>query len=431
MIVFLMGVVSPLVLGYCLLRLFAPRLGMVAQMSIGAGIGAGVISCCFFISLMTGLPSLLLEGLALIAAVTFCPKQRVRQVPILWTSSDKLLGVIFGLAAIAGGLAFCAQLWNQPHGGWDSFAIWNVRARFLASPLWRDSFSGFLIYSHPDYPLLLAGFIARIWRSTGGRELAAPALAAALFTFGTVGVLVASLALLKGRTQGFLAGILLLSTHFFVAHGASEYADVPVGFFILCTVAAFALAMRYSDQPWLLVLIGLSAGLAAWTKNEGWILIVAVAAISLLMCRRHVRQIALIAAGLAPVLAIILCFKIRLATANDFVSGRSLHSLVTLISNPARYLEVGRGLLLATDFLIPVLGVAICSLCSLRGEISMRSTALICAVALGIVLAGYCATLIISPWEIQWQVRTTLNRLLLQLLPAALFTVFLGLRKIA
>src|SRR5438128_7423421 len=102
------------------------------------------------------------------------------------------------------------------------------------------------------------------------------------FTFGSMGLAYGSLTLLRSRGQGLLAGIVLLGTPFLIKHGASQYADVPLGFFFLATLVLFSLREREAgDRNGLPALAGLMAGLAAWTKNEGsfFVLVVLVARI--------------------------------------------------------------------------------------------------------------------------------------------------------
>ena len=98
-----------------------------------------------------------------------------------------------------------------------------------------------------------------------------------VFTFATVGVLYSSVSILRSRTQGALAALLLLGTNFFILHGTSQFADVPLGFFFLATLALLALPEVWpDDRPRLLLLAGVTAGLSAWTKNEGFLFIVAI-----------------------------------------------------------------------------------------------------------------------------------------------------------
>ena len=93
---------------------------------------------------------------------------------VVWTLRFNLAfnsGMAFsrgrGLGPVIGALALvvvvaCAVLlvdWigAHPHGRWDAWAIWNLRAKFLATPSdrWRDAFDPVVSWSHPDYPLLL------------------------------------------------------------------------------------------------------------------------------------------------------------------------------------------------------------------------------------------------------------------------------------
>jgi len=74
-----------------------------------------------------------------------------------------------GLAIVAGLLCVIylpvvrEHLRATPHGAWDAWAIWNLRARFLAGPgdAWRAAFDDALAWSHTDYPLLLPATVAR------------------------------------------------------------------------------------------------------------------------------------------------------------------------------------------------------------------------------------------------------------------------------
>src|SRR5207253_96096 len=138
---------------------------------------------------------------------------------------------------------FAFQSLAAPHGEVDALTIWNLRARFLArtggEPL--DAFINLLATHVPDYPLLLPASIARVWHYLGDEPAMVPVLTAMLFTFAGVGLVASSLGLLRTKGQGLLAGIVLLGTPFLIRHGASQYADVPLGFFFVATLAAFCL----------------------------------------------------------------------------------------------------------------------------------------------------------------------------------------------
>jgi len=75
--------------------------------------------------------------------------------------------------------SFAATSRVFPHAGWDAWAIWNIRARFLfrTEPgQWTDAFADQLSYSHPDYPLLLPLSVSRAWTFIGEETVLVPIL---------------------------------------------------------------------------------------------------------------------------------------------------------------------------------------------------------------------------------------------------------------
>jgi 4-amino-4-deoxy-L-arabinose transferase-like glycosyltransferase len=86
-----------------------------------------------------------------------------------------------------------------------------------------------------------------------------------------------SLALLRTTRQAVLAVLILLGTQFLITHGASQYADVPWGFFMLATTVLVFLHDRASGRTrGLVALAGTAAGFAAWTKNEGLLFLASI-----------------------------------------------------------------------------------------------------------------------------------------------------------
>ncbi len=181
----------------------------------------------------------------------------------------------FYLLLISGTLVLILISILYPHGNWDAWAIWNNRARFIfrGAENWQDGFSPLLGWSHPDYPLLLPLAIARGWFYLGEETPWVPSALALLFTLSTTGILVSSLSPIKSSSQGYLAGILLLGTPFFLIHGASQYADIPLAFYLLSGIALLSLSdRRPANNYGASILAGLLIGFSAWTKNEGQVL---------------------------------------------------------------------------------------------------------------------------------------------------------------
>lgn len=424
------------------------------------GLGLGMSSCVFFVCLVTvgeernGVASVDLALLVFLAAIFLLAAKNKRKaqdssLSLAGSSSRSTsnwesewvsgLGFLFSLGVAL--VVFRRLLMDDPHGGWDAWAIWNLRARFLfrGGDHWKDSFSNYLAWSHPDYPLLIPAVIARGWNYLGNDSTIVPGLISALFTFGTVGLLYSSLLVLRGKTQACLAGMLLLSTPIFVRHGASQYADVPLAFFILACTVLVSLRGRVSvEDDNLSFLIGMTAGFAAWTKNEGLLFLLSLMCAHLSVMGRalgwknYLRKVAPMVAGLSSVLVIIVYFKVRLAPSNYMF--QQMGSISNRLQDYSRYfliavyfgtgfLEFGRWFISAIPLLLfyaLVLGTEIGQHEKLNMAISLLT--------LSLTLTGYFLAYVITPSDLRWQLNTSLSRLILQIWPSLIFVSFLVIR---
>ncbi|OQY04843.1 MAG: hypothetical protein B6I22_08605 [Desulfobacteraceae bacterium 4572_123] len=221
--------------------------------------------------------------------------------------------IVLSLIAI---ISFVLRVINDPHGSWDAWNIYNLGARFIyrGSAKWATGFSNPYSWSLPDHPLLITGGVARIWSYVGIETLMAPVVQAFLFTSATVLLIVFSLSRLQNKYQGLIAGMVLLGTPFFIYNGSSLVADVPVSFYILATVVLYCLIdERPDEKPRLIFICGAMAGFAAWTKDEGLLLIISIffARFILITLRKgpgvFLKEAAIFSAGLTPVLHCISC----------------------------------------------------------------------------------------------------------------------------
>jgi len=190
--------------------------------------------------------------------------------------------LVLGVTAATALFGAVNFMFRNPHGLWDAWAIWNLRARFLfrGAAHWTDAFSPDLFWSSPDYPPAVPGMIANAWKFVGGESLWAPMALALLFGAATLITLVIGLHKLSGPRAAIVGGLCLLGTPLFITHGASQYADLPAAFFMLAAL----LCLLLHDVPTFshrnrLIWAGLFAALAAWTKNEGLLFLVVVFAV--------------------------------------------------------------------------------------------------------------------------------------------------------
>ncbi|MCX6627022.1 MAG: hypothetical protein NTW28_05270 [Candidatus Solibacter sp.] len=177
----MMGLVALLLaalLGYCGVRLGLPCDGTrspwtpLLHASLGIGLGAGLTACLYFLLLAGGVANLSVivgcELVAQCAAGALLLRRRSASPPggspaaLLSFSWNWLmaLGLAAMLALLLVGFANTSEL--NPQGGWDAFAIWNLRARFLIhTETWNYAVTALPVGTHTEYPLLLSPSLPR------------------------------------------------------------------------------------------------------------------------------------------------------------------------------------------------------------------------------------------------------------------------------
>src|SRR5688572_1487885 len=197
-------------------------------------------------------------------------------------------------------------------------------------------------WTHPDYPLLVPASVARAWAFVGKDEPFAAALVSSMFGVATLGLLVGAVSRLRNRTVAFVGGLVLLGTPFFVTFLSNQHADIPLGFYILGTLVLIACTHQQADAWRLSALAGMTAGFAAWTKNEGLLFVVVVGAVCVVggLGRRSRRTLAAFLAGLVVALLPVVYFKLAIAPPNDVLASGPWERLHTIVDGARHRLIV-------------------------------------------------------------------------------------------
>lgn len=420
----------------------------VLAAALSPGLGIGLASVVYFVLLLLiadhGFAVAADAGIWCVADVWLlagllarrgkAPERQARAsesaAPVLWRPA---LGVTAaGCLILLGvvGVSFYLHTAVNPHGEWDAWAIWNLRARSIArgAPNWAAVFSPALDWSNPDYPLLLPLTVARLWAYSGRESAVVPAVVAMLFCLSSLAVLVVSIGRLRGWSVGLLSGMVLLMARTYVFQSACQCADVPIGFFILVTTCFVATGLRAPQPASALLIAGCAAGLAAWTKNEGLVLLVWVVLVSMVPASR-LRKLAHAAAGAAAPGSALTVFKLSLAPPNYLLGGQSLSDILAKLVDSSRWT-------LVMDRLTPLVprwgavpGGALASLglaVALTARLDRRAVTYAGA-GLGLVLAmlvSYSLVYVITPKPLDWQIATSFDRLFTQLWPTLVWAAF-------
>jgi 4-amino-4-deoxy-L-arabinose transferase-like glycosyltransferase len=447
------GVISLIfaaLVGYLLVRTFSPLGNHALTWLLAPGIGLGVTSVTLFLTLLVANQTdlnylLMLDGMLLVLASMLFLRLRTSTQSISTRHGavvpDRLVSLLFyGGMALAGSLYLTLTVTN-PHGNWDAWVIWNVRARFLvrAGENWLQGFSTNLV--HPDYPLLITGSVSRAWVYGDTETALIPTLIAATFTLATVVMLYVSIKMFRGPEVAMVAVLVVIVSPRFVLVGVAQYADIPLSYFILTALLLTYLRSHFpASQNKLLILAGLAAGMAAWTKNEGILFLVSFVGGRLLMTVRAQGlaglrdEIVYLTLGIGPMLAALLYFKLQVTPQNDLVGGQGSTTFDRLVDLD-RYVTIA-GFYATQMAWFVLFGFPFFLRYLLKNTRQRRNEdaqfeVTTGAVILALQFLGYLAIYIITPRDLYWQLGSSLPRLLLHLWPAFLLTSSLLIYPVA
>ena len=455
------SILLALLIGFLLVQIFDPVRNMqprwaatLFDAALGAGVGIGLTSVVFLLLDVSNLatPAVIFGVDLILVAGLGWQWFRTRGNRIVRSNSDVafpgfrwtwLLALAFGAALLISGLRVVQIAAALPVGDWDAWALWNLRAKFLAGPdgAWRYAVSPLLHNTHPDYPLLLSGFVARVWKAGGSMDAIVPVAVGLLFFGALLGLLVSVVAMLRGAASALLAGLVMLSTTSLLVWAPAQYADIPLAFYYLCVIAlVFLDTAAHAEGKRALLWAGLCASLAAWTKNEGIAFLAVTLAVFIVFTfwqRRAEAAVrsAWLLAGAAPGILLTLWLKFSLAPAVDPLVRQGASGLSRLL-DPSRYLEVASGfftnlLNLGSGVAHPLILLAILGiLVRWQFQERYRLPSLIAIATLALVFLSYCGVYLVTPYGLAWQVRSSFDRLILQVWPSFLLVFFVLLRSV-
>ncbi len=442
----------PLLLGFLLavwITLPSRKINWLFLISIGIPLGFGLTACLLFLWSTIFNPSFpgywIIEWLLIVCLAFLLWKNRdtIRKnlpEPRKWSWLDWLCASGFLVVIIIGLVAFCDYTNANPHGRYDAWAIWTVRARMLArgGEHWKSVFVPPVF--HADYPLLVPLTIARSWIIAGTESQRIPPAVAGLFTFASAGILTGALFSLGKKKLAWLAGAIFLSTPWVIYFGSLQFADLPLAALMLSAVACLCLAFQQGElaNRWF-ILSGIFSGLATWTKNEGQlflaVFLVVAGLVVFLVFRKNkpFMQLGSLLMGLLLPAVVVLLFKFTLAPANDVVDTGNLSGTFSQLVSLPRYMEVVHALQEYPKgfggWAAPVPLVFLLFWLVLKPGINNQNKIPILTLSALLIgqWIGYFLIYVITPHGLQIHVNQSYDRLLMHMYPSFLLLLFLFL----
>lgn len=439
------------------LRGMRPRWAAILfNAGLGAGIGAGSDSVLFLLLTVTGkaspvtILSVDMVVLGALIAVHRRADRRPSAIPVLQEMgarfrATRALAIALGISLL---MVFSRLVWiaaANPAGEWDAWAIWNLRAKFLAGPAdsWRYAVSPLLERTHPDYPLLLSSFVARVWKFSGTTNSVAPIATGFIFFGALIAVLVSGLALVRGTASGLLAGFVLFSTTPLLLNVPAQYSDIPLAFYCLATIALlFVDALPESTHDAAIFWAGLCAGFASWTKNEGIVFLALVLIVFFAASWRDqgmkpaLMRSRLLLAGAAPGILLTLWFKFFLAPGSDPLIQQGIFAATAKLRDASRYAQIARAFMTELIhlgsapghplILVTMLAIILRPQMNERYKLPVKTSAMV----LGLMFLSYCGVYLITPSDLTWHLQTSFGRLILHIWPSFLLLGFAVLGRI-
>ena len=431
-------------------RLPSPTTAIALALACAPGLGFGSLSLVWFYARLLHLPApspavaalalTVLAFAAFFAARSTMPSRRPT-VRSTGNWKDGLQVAWLGLTLLVLIVGWWRWTASRPYGVWDAVAIWTGRALMLSRADDPGEVLSRVVQAHPDYPLLVPAGVAAQYRLAASEALLIPQLTSLAFLLG-LGVMVwIAVSAWRPGWPATAAVLLLFSTPAVLVRGFTQCADVPLAYCFVAVVAGLAsrldstLAARASPA-----LCGFFLGLLVWVKNEGLVLagiaVVAFVALCALTGKMHeLRRDALpILLGAAPGVLAFALFRRRWSPPVEEIDKYFIGGFRDRLTDPERWQIVAEAF---WDHLSPVgqtanwgwlwSGLLAVAILTWRRE---RLVTNIPTLYLGAVCAASAAAwfmiYVLTPYGLKWHLGSSLDRLLLQLVPCFVVLTFVA-----
>jgi hypothetical protein len=428
-----------MLMGYGVISLIRPanRMSAVQLAGLVSAVGAGTMGLLlFWASLMGFVPSrkllVILGGLTVAGLLIMRKRGRLVQVS-LWTSDDQSNGwLVVPLMILGAGLALMAGgALSTPLAEWDALAIWGFKAKVVTYDALRPVPAYFhdltFSYSHLDYPLMLPFLTAGAYAAMGTVDDHAGKLVSVFLDGLMVLVVYAGLRWKLRRLPAVcLCAVATLMPVTFRYAGIG-CADLTLAMFYAGNIYFMAkwIEERRGSDLMLAILFG---AFTAFTKNEGLVLALASGLVLLVFGpgrgrRRGWAGGVLFFAGLLVIHAPWLLWNSSLPRTHEDYGSKLLSPL--LIARLPELKQIIPAITVpAAEFQWWGLFWVLAGVMALLGWRAFQRRYVVAVwTLLGLQLLSYAFVYSVTPWDLAVLIPLTLDRLLLQAVPAVILLI--------
>lgn len=381
----------------------------------------GACSFIYFFGILTHLPFIMILVFCVISIYQSIKMLRQQLPEVTQLTTDKYfirtILLLIAFVIIADKAAHFSEKW----GGWDAWSIWNLHARFLNISDFSLITHPAMTANHPDYPLMLPGIVA-LWSKLAGHEMYyVPFAIACLFMFLSM-TLVFTEIVHKNLLAGLMVLLAFAFNDYFIIQGVQQYADTVLACFFTATMICLYHYERTQKNTFLSVAC-FFAVCAVWTKNEGIVFALWVVVCYLREIFRKKNLTGISVMVVAP-LILICIFKLVYAAPNDLAEQKdillgerltNIHSYQLIWDSFCKNMsERFLGLWIAA-------GLYVVSIFFNKRFYNKK------VVVLLLTLVSCQATYLITPYNLEWHLDTSQDRLILQVFSPFIYVFSIGI----
>jgi hypothetical protein len=343
-----------------------------------------------------------------------------------WNELNKIEYFIFSIFFLLGTRQFVN--FSTRWGGYDAWAIWTNHSIFIDSiETTQRLLSSELSWSHPDYPVVLPSLICVFNFLCGGFSAVSP-MAVAFLIF----LLFMLTSFFCLEPQGGFFGLsfcaLLIIDDFFMSRLSSQYADSLLGLIELTSMILFSRVLIIPKiKTENICLLGFVSSFSVLIKNEGIIFLLILVFSLIYFLRRERHLIFYFILSLIPALSFLLVAKTVLFVPNEIIGGLDFQGVFSKLTDVHRYTTVAKYFFVTIWYKF-YLGLFIFIFLLWFGSPSRVGKVLLTLVVLNGV--AFFLIYILTPYELNWHLETSLDRLLHQIYPSYLFICFYTLHEL-